>query len=105
MGLIVVDASVLAIAVGDDGTEGAAARIRLAEGDLVAPDLVDVKTMAVPRRRWLAGDLSEPRFAQSIGDLADVPVRCVHSRPLLPRMFELRFNVTAKRMIKRNVTA
>ena len=33
--------------------------------------------------------------ADAVGDLADVPLLRVLSRPLLLRMFELRFNVTA----------
>jgi hypothetical protein len=39
--VIVVDASVLAVALGDDGTDGRRARARLAGETLVAPELVD----------------------------------------------------------------
>lgn len=57
--MIVVDASVLANVIADDGTDGAAARARIAAcDDLMAPDLVDVETLSVLRRRWLAGDLT-----------------------------------------------
>jgi predicted nucleic acid-binding protein len=54
--LIVVDASVLANVVGDDGDDGAAARGRMrSEAALAAPDLIDIETLAVLRKRWLAG--------------------------------------------------
>jgi predicted nucleic acid-binding protein len=50
--VIVVDASVLANVVGDDGADGQRVRIEVrAAGGLAAPDLVDVETMAVLRKR------------------------------------------------------
>jgi hypothetical protein len=48
--VIVVDASVLAVALGDDGTDGRHARERLADETLVAPELVDLEVAAVWRR-------------------------------------------------------
>jgi hypothetical protein len=61
--VIVVDASVLANVVGDDEAAGQLARARFAAASAVsAPDLVDVETVSVLRRRWLAGDLSDERF-------------------------------------------
>ena len=57
--MIVVDASVLANALADDGADGTAARARLAAaGELAAPDLVDIEAVAVLRKRWIAGDLT-----------------------------------------------
>ena len=50
--MIVVDASVLANVVGDDHLDGDAARRRIAsEADIAAPDLADVETVAVLRKR------------------------------------------------------
>ena len=73
--MIVVDASVLANAVGDDGLDGRRIRRDLkAAGDLAAPALVDVETVAVLRKRWLAGTLTEQRFAAAVGDLEDLEV-------------------------------
>src|ERR1700734_2608231 len=52
--VIVVDASVLANVVGDDGADEQRVRRELrAAGDPAAPDLVDVETMAVLRKRWV----------------------------------------------------
>ena len=50
--MIVVDASVLANALGDDADDGHIARNELlAAGDLAAPDLIDVEAVAVLRKR------------------------------------------------------
>lgn len=94
--MIVVDASVLANAIGDDGSDGRRARseLRIA-GDLAAPDLVDVETTAVLRKRWLAGDLSEQRFAEAIADLEDLDLDRYPSLPLVRRAYELRANVSS----------
>ena len=46
--MIVLDASVLANVIGDDGPDGRRARREVrAAGDLAAPDLVDPETVAV----------------------------------------------------------
>jgi predicted nucleic acid-binding protein len=94
--LIVVDASVLANAIGDDGNDGRRARSELrAAGDLAAPDLVDVETTAVLRKRWLAGDLSDQRFATAVQDLEDLDLDRYPTLPLMRRAYELRANVSS----------
>jgi predicted nucleic acid-binding protein len=94
--VIVVDASVLANAIGADDEDGRQARELLrTHRELAAPDLVDVETTAVLRRRWLAGTLSDGRFEQAIEDLADLPLARFPTRGLMHRAFELRANVTA----------
>jgi predicted nucleic acid-binding protein len=94
--VIVVDASVLANALADDGADGTSARDRLARaGELVAPDLIDVQTTAVLRKRWIAGDLSDQRFSEAISDLEDLDLTRYPTLPLMRRAFELRSNVTA----------
>lgn len=93
--MIVVDASVFANALADDGADGGAARVRLTRGDdLAAPDLLDIETVAVLRKRWLAGDLSKNRFSIAIDDLEDVDMVRYPALPLMRRAFELRDNVT-----------
>lgn len=94
--MIVVDASVLANVVGDDGADGRRARgeIRSA-GDVAAPDLVDVETVAVLRKRWLAGTISDRRFATAIADLEAMDLDRYPALPLTRRAYELRANVTA----------
>ncbi|MEX2280573.1 MAG: type II toxin-antitoxin system VapC family toxin [Acidimicrobiia bacterium] len=93
--MIVVDASIIANALGDDGVDGAVAREALRQDpDLAAPDLVDVETVSVLRRRWLAGDLTARRFRVAITDLADLDLTRHPTLPFMPRAYELRANVT-----------
>lgn len=93
--MIVADASVLANAIGDDGEDGRRARGELrAAIDVAAPSLVDVETVAVLRKRWLAGTLSERRFSVAIDDLEAIELDRYPLLPLLRRGFELRSNVT-----------
>jgi predicted nucleic acid-binding protein len=93
--VIVVDASVLANAIGDDGADGHTARteIRISD-DVAAPDLVDVETVAVLRRRWLGGTISARRFATAISDLEALDLERYPSLPLMRRAYALRANVT-----------
>jgi predicted nucleic acid-binding protein len=94
--VIVVDASVVANALADDGHDGDVARQRLVNATrLAAPDLVDVETVSVLRRRWRAGDLTARRFAVAVDDLADLPMLRLPTLPLMRRAYELRTNVTA----------
>lgn len=94
--MIVVDASVLANAIGDDRDDGHRARTELrAARQLAAPDLVDVETVAALRKRWLAGALSDARFAVAIDDLGDLELDRYPALPLMRRAYELRDNVTA----------
>jgi len=93
--VIVADASIVASALADDGADGAAARATLrAEADLAAPDLVDVETVSVLRKRWLAGDLTARRFRTAITDLSDLAITRHPTLPFMPRAYELRSNVT-----------
>ena len=94
--MIVVDASVLANAIADDGADGATARGQLRRHDtLTAPDLVDVETMGVLRKRWLAGTLDDDRLHQAIEDLHALALIRYPARPLIRRIADLRANVTA----------
>lgn len=92
---MIVDASVLANAVGDDGADGHRARDELsADGEPAAPDLVDVETVAVLRKRWLAGALTAGRFAAAVDDLADLALARYPALPFMRRAYELRSTVT-----------
>lgn len=94
--MIVVDASVLANALADDGRDGARARNRLTSaGELAAPDLIDVETTAVLRKRWIAADLTDRRFSEAISDLEDLDLTRYPTLPLMRRALELRSNVTS----------
>lgn len=94
--MIVVDASVLANVVGDDGVDGETARSEVrVGGDVAAPDLVDIETVTVLRKRWLAKAITEARFAAAIDDLEDLAIDRYPSLGFMRRAYELRNNVTA----------
>ncbi len=94
--MIVLDASVLANVVGDDGDAGARARALVGhEESLAGPDLVDVETVSVLRRHWLAGTVDDRRFEQAVADLVVLPLVRFPTRALMRRAYELRANVTA----------
>jgi predicted nucleic acid-binding protein len=92
--VLVVDASVLAPALADDGPDGDAARARLRGQSLVAPELIDLETTSVIRRQLLAGHLDARRARLALTDLVELTLRRVPHRPLLARGWELRENVT-----------
>lgn len=93
--VIVVDASVLANALADDESDGDTARRALrAAGEVAAPDLVDVETVSVLRKRWLRRTLTEQRFATAVAHLQRLGFERVPTLRLMPRAFELRANVS-----------
>lgn len=93
--MIVVDASVLAPALADDGDDGDRVRGRLRGEQLVAPELVDLEVLSTLRRAARAGRLDQRRSSQALEDLAALPLRRVSHQSLLPRVWELRDNLTA----------
>lgn len=92
--MIVVDPSVLATALIDDSASGDRARDRLRGEQLVAPDLVYLEVVSVARRVVAAGGADERRARLALEDLADLPLRVAPHRPLLPRVWALRENLT-----------
>jgi predicted nucleic acid-binding protein len=93
--VIVVDASVLAPALADDGADGDRVRERLRGEQLVAPELVDLEVLSTLRRAARGGRVDERRSSQALDDLAALPLRRVSHQALLPRVWELRDNLTA----------
>lgn len=92
--MIVVDASVLAPALADDGPHGDRARARLHGEELAAPELLDLEVVSVVRRAERAGLVDGRRAEQALTDLAALPLARVPHRPLLPRVWALRGNLT-----------
>jgi predicted nucleic acid-binding protein len=93
--VIVVDASVLAPALADDGVDGDRVRERLHGEQLAAPELIDLEVVSTLRRAARAGRLDDRRSGQVLTDLAALPLRRVPHLPLLSRIWELRDNLTA----------
>jgi len=92
--VIVVDASVIASALIDDGTGGVRARDRLRGEQLVAPHLLDLEVASAWRRQTAAGRWTARRASLALADLRDLPVERASHIELLPRCWELRNNLT-----------
>ena len=92
--MIVVDASVVAVALADDGHDGDSARARLRGERLTAPELVDLEVASVWRRQVREGAMDARRAALALADLTALPLRRVPHRALLARCWELRDNLT-----------
>lgn len=90
--MLVVDASVLASA--DDGPDGDAARTRLCGNALAAPALIDLETVSMIRHQLRRGRMDARRAELALTDLAELPLRRSDHRPLLPRCWALRHNLT-----------
>ncbi|MFI6068678.1 type II toxin-antitoxin system VapC family toxin [Micromonospora sp. NPDC051227] len=94
--MIVVDASVLADALVDDGPVGDAARAALT-GDphWAAPGQFLVEVMSVIRGKVLGGKLGPARAQEAVDTLPSLVIDEVEISGLLDRMWQLRSNVTA----------
>lgn len=94
--MIVVDASAM-LEVLLSTEAGAKVEDRLFSGgeSLHAPHLLDVEVAQVLRRYAAAGELSPERGLAALTDLADFPLHRYSHDILLPRIWELRRNVTA----------
>ncbi len=92
--MLVVDASVLVVALADDGTDGDQARQRLRGEQLAAPELIDLEVGSVLRRQNRAGQIDDRRAELALNDLAATPLHRVAHINLLGRCWELRQNLT-----------
>lgn len=94
--MIVLDASVLANGIADDHHDGVRARDALRQaGALAAPDLIDIETIAVLRKRWLANTLNDDRLHAAVDDLQALALDRYPALPLTPRIAEFCATVTA----------
>lgn len=93
--MIVVDASVLVSALIADDDAGERMRLRLDAEDVVcAPEVIDLEVANAWRRELMAGNIGEDRSRLGLDDLADLPLVRMSHRPLMPRIWELRHNLT-----------
>ncbi len=94
--MIVVDASVLADALVDDGPVGDAARAELTKDPhWAAPGHLLVEVMSVIRGKALGGKLGLSRAQEAVETLPSLVIDEVNAAMLLDRMWQLRGNVTA----------
>lgn len=92
--MLVIDASVLAVALVDDGPDGDLVRARLRGERLTAPSLIDLEVISVWRGLARGGRLDPRRAELALVDLYDIPLERVPHRGLLNRCWELRENLT-----------
>ena len=92
--MLVVDSSVLVVALADDGTDGEQARARLRGERIAMPELADLEVASVLRREMRGGALDGRRASLALDDLAALPAQRAPHRPLLARCWELRNNLT-----------
>lgn len=94
--MIVIDASALLEVLLNTSAGSVVARRLFTENEtLHAPHLLDVEIAQVLRRYAMTGELTPTRGLQALEDLADWPLTRYPHDLLLPRMWELRHNVTA----------
>jgi predicted nucleic acid-binding protein len=92
--VIVVDASVV-VGLLEDSPQGEQLRRRLAGELLSAPELLDLEVVMVWRRLARAGRLEQRRALQALSDLDELELRRARIRLLIPRIWELRDNLSA----------
>ena len=94
--MIVVDASaILEILLGTSDSARVADRLFTPGETLHAPHLLNLEVAQVLRSYALAGELDSTRGLEALEDLADLPLTPYPHDLLLPRIWELRRNLTA----------
>jgi len=94
--LIVVDASaILEVLLQTPVASRVSRRIFAAGETLHAPHLLDVEIAQVLRRYFRFGVISAGRGAEALADLSDLPLHRYPHFILLPRIWQLRHNLTA----------
>lgn len=92
--MIVVDASVVVRGVTDPGPVGALVQRRMDQEEVVAPELLDLEVLSALRGMVLGGRLSDSQGRRGLAVLGASPIERVPITPLLPRIWELRDNVS-----------
>lgn len=92
--MLVVDASVLAVALLDDNQDGDQLRARLHGEVLAAPSLIDLEVVSVWRGLARSGRLDARRARLALQDLQEMPLQRTDHRALTGRCWELRENLT-----------
>jgi len=94
--LIVVDASILLeVFLRTPLANAIEAKIFDSRETLHAPHLIDVEVAQVIRRYAANGDIGSDRGSAALTDLGDLPLQRYSHSLLLPRIWALRYNLTA----------
>jgi predicted nucleic acid-binding protein len=94
--VIVVDASaIIEVMLRTRAAAAVERRVHDMRETLHAPHLIDIEVAHVIRRSAANGEIAADRGQAAIEDLADFPMHRHPHRWLLPRIWELRYNLTA----------
>jgi predicted nucleic acid-binding protein len=94
--VIVVDASaLLEVLLRTSAAKAVEDRLFAPRQTLHAPHLLDVEVAQVVRRYAASGEIDGERGRMALADLADLPLRRYPHDFLLPRIWDLRNNLTA----------
>jgi predicted nucleic acid-binding protein len=94
--MIVLDASaLLEVLLRTPAAKSVEARIFKSEETLHAPHLLDLEVAQVLRRYVIGGAIEETRAREALTDFQDLPLERYAHTFLLPRVWELRRNLTA----------
>ena len=94
--MIVLDASAaIELLLRTPAGERVEARVLEPGASLHAPHLIDLEVAQVLRRQVLAGAMDADRGREAIEDLLDLPLTRYPHDVLVPRIWELRHNLTA----------
>lgn len=93
--MIVVDASTLTNALTDDGPVGQSSRAELArDAHWAAPEHLVVETFSAIRGLYLGRKISRQRALDALDTMVAASIEMLGTTALLPRMWQLRDNVT-----------
>ena len=94
--MIVVDASaILEILLNTPASPRIWDRLFRSRESLHAPHLLDLEVVQVLRRYTLAGEVDPFRASETLQNFLELPITRYPHEPLLPRIWELRHNLTA----------
>jgi predicted nucleic acid-binding protein len=94
--VIVVDASaVIEVVLRTRAAAAVERRVHDMRETLHAPHLIDIEVAHIIRRSAISGEIAADRGQAAIEDLVDFPLRRHPHLWLLPRMWQLRHNLTA----------
>jgi len=94
--VIVIDASAaVELLLGTAASVQVRARLLTVEDSLHAPHLIDLEVLQALRRHFFSGALSLGQAEEALADFSDLSVIRYPHDLFLPRIWELRHNVTA----------
>ena len=92
--MTIVDASALVVAIAGSGDRARIAEEALHDAALAAPAMVRVEATSAVRAMATSGEIDDTTATRRLGQLLAIPIALHPVEPHLPRIWELRHNVT-----------